>query len=84
MVWLPGCFSIIFRVLTLSLSQNRVLILSFAFRTMSTLNGNDEKATGHDDQTDHPRGESTGVSKLQQHHQQQRHDRNQQLHFTQV
>ena len=50
---------------------------------MSTLNGQDEKGA-QDDQIDHPRGESTGVHKLQQHQQQQRHDRNQQLHFTQV
>lgn len=52
---------------------------------MSTLNGQDEKGAAQiDDQVDHARGESTGVSKLQQHQQQQRYDRNQQLHFTQV
>ena len=53
---------------------------------MSTING-DEKAAQHaDDQVDHSEAtanKSLG-GKLQQHQQQQRYDRNQQLHFTQV
>lgn len=67
------------------------LIFFFFFlinRTMSTINelNQNDKAAAIDDQVDHnvdvkPRNLP---QKLQQHQQQQRYDRNQQLHFTQV
>jgi len=57
------------------------LIYNMQPRTMSTLNEEKVAAQSIDDHVDNSEG---GVSKLQQHQQQQRYDRNQQLHFTQV